>query len=210
MRFVLFLLPCVVALCSCDSPPKPPSADESTRRPANTSVSIDLQVCTSELHNTRIAAAESRRAAEATVASLERAAARQRLQTATQATLGANMVFTMHFDFGSVEVNVPSEEGETLLKAARTSPLLVLRGRTDGTRDSAAESRIARSRAEAVRDYLVDHGIDPHRIRTTYQPSGDFAVDNDSQRGRAMNRRVEIELYRALPAVADESTTTLP
>ena len=210
MRIVLFLLPCVVALCSCDSPPKPPSADESTRRPANTSMNIDLQVCTIELQNTRIAAAESTRTADATVASLERAAARQRLQTATQVALGTNTVFTVHFDFGSVEINVPPEDGEALIKAARTSPLLVLRGRTDGARDSPAESRIARMRAEAMRDYLVDHGIDPHRIRTTYQPSGDFAVDDNSPRGRAMNRRVEIELYRALPVVADKSTTTQP
>ena len=53
---------------------------------------------------------------------------------------------------------------------------------------------------------LSDLGIDPARIRATYQPAGDYVTDNSSPSGRGMNRRVEIEVYRALPVAMSVST----
>ena len=73
-----------------------------------------------------------------------------------------------------------------------------------------AESRIARDRANAVRDYLVGAGVDPARIRATYQPAGDHAADNSSPSGKGMNRRVEIEVYRALPVAMSSSASAMP
>ncbi len=75
----------------------------------------------------------------------------------------------------------------------------MLRGRTDGQTDTLAESRIARDRANAVRDYLVAVGVDAARIRATHQPTGDPVADNVSRSGQALNRRVEIEIYRVAP-----------
>ena len=121
----------------------------------------------------------------------------------------ANSVFTIRFDFGSSRVVVPAETTAALVETARTAPLVMLRGRTDGTSDSAAESRIARERAAAVRDYLVGAGVDPARIRVTYQPIGDFAADNSKPAGRGMNRRVEIEVYRALPVAMASAVAVL-
>jgi outer membrane protein OmpA-like peptidoglycan-associated protein len=79
--------------------------------------------------------------------------------------------------------------------------LIVTRGRTDGDAESPAESRVARERAAAARAFLVQNGVDPARIRTTYQPVGDHTSDNDTPEGRALNRRVEIELYGVVPQV---------
>lgn len=73
-----------------------------------------------------------------------------------------------------------------------------LRGRTDGSSDAPGEPHRPRACA-AVRDYLVAAGVDPARIRATYQPIGDHVADNSSDSGRGLNRRVEIELYCALP-----------
>jgi outer membrane protein OmpA-like peptidoglycan-associated protein len=87
---------------------------------------------------------------------------------------------------------------------------VLLRGRTDGAIDTLAEGRIARDRAAAVRDYLVAAGVDPARIRATYQPVGDHVADNDSASGRDLNRRVEIELYRALPVAQVASSIARP
>ena len=53
-----------------------------------------------------------------------------------------------------------------------------------------------------MRDYLIAAGVDPARMRATHQPSGDHLADNSSQRGRNLNRRVEIEVYRVTPASA--------
>jgi outer membrane protein OmpA-like peptidoglycan-associated protein len=97
-----------------------------------------------------------------------------------------------------------------LVESARGAPLVLLRGRTDGATDSAAESRIARERAAAVREYLVGAGVDAARIRSTYQPAGDHAADNSSPAGQGLNRRVEIEVYRTLPVAMGSSAAAMP
>lgn len=214
MRFVLPVIPLVLVLGSCGSPPKPPTVDESTRRPVNSAMAVDLQICKGELQNTRILANESGRMAAHATATLERVAAGQRAIAALQAALPAaaqgNAVFTIRFDFGSTHVVVPADMAASVIESARSAPLVLLRGRTDGVTDSPTESRIARERAVAVRQYLVSAGVDPTRIRATYQPAGDHAADNTSPTGQGMNRRVEVEVYRALPVAMGSSAAAMP
>lgn len=203
------LLPWLLLLGSCGSPPKPPTVDESQKRPVNSAMAVELQVCKNELHNTRIVATESGRMAESTAATLHQFAARQQAMAALQAQALAprpNSVFTIRFDFGSTRVSIPAEMSAALTEEARQSPLVVLRGRTDGTTESPIESRIARERAAAVRDYLAAAGVDPTRIRATYQPAGDHVADNNAATGRAANRRVEIEVYRTAPVSVGVAT----
>lgn len=214
MRFVLPVIPLALVLGSCGSPPKPPTVDESTRRPVNSAMAVDLQVCKGELQNTRILANESGRMAAHATATLERVAAGQRaiaaLQAALPAVTPANAVFTIRFDFGSTNVVVPAEVAASVIESARAAPLVLLRGRTDGVTDTPVESRIARERATAVRAYLISAGVDPARIRATYQPAGDHAADNSTSTGQGMNRRVEIEVYRALPVAMSLSAAAMP
>jgi outer membrane protein OmpA-like peptidoglycan-associated protein len=183
--------------------------DETQKRPVNSRMAVELQICRSDLQNTRLLATESGRLAETASAAMANMAARQQMLTAMQerttpqpqpdTASTPNTVFTVHFDFGSTRVDLPADVVATLVEEAKVAPLVLLRGRTDGASDSPAESRIARGRAAAVRDVLVGAGVDPARIRATYQPAGDHAADNTSDSGRGLNRRVEIELYRALP-----------
>ncbi|MEZ5663154.1 MAG: OmpA family protein [Burkholderiaceae bacterium] len=205
--YIAFTAPLFVLLTACSSPPKPPSVDESQKRPVNSQTAIELQVCRNDLQNTRILATESSRLAETTAATLAHMAARQQLMASIQEKSIANSVRIVHFGFNSTRVSIPSEEARALVEESKAAPLVVLRGRTDGTSDSSAESRIAQARAHAVRDYLVASGVDPSRIRTTHQPSGDHLADNRSARGRNLNRRVEIEIYRVLPLSPQVSAT---
>ena len=224
----------LLLLASCSSPPKPPSVDEANKRPANVAMAIDLQACKSELHNTRIVATESSRQAESAAASLERAAAHQQAMEAVRAVMAsaassqktaqnpaqnsvqntalnatqANSIFTLRFGFNSTRVTVPADSTAALISAARNAPLVLLRGRTDGATDTSAASRIAHQRAIAVRDYLVAAGVDPSRIRTTHQPTGDHVADNNSAVSKGMNRRVEVEVYRALPVAMNPTLVT--
>lgn len=211
MRIVLLLVPLLAALGSCSSPPKPPTVNESSKRPVNSAMAIELQSCKTAMQNTRITANESSRLAETNATTLQQVVARQQaLAAAVQASPMANGVYTIHFEFGSARVAVPTDIATALIDDARTAPLVLLRGRTDGATDALPESRIARERATAVRDYLVGAGVDPTRIRATYQPIGDHAADNANPSGRGMNRRVEIEVYRALPVAMSASSVSVP
>jgi len=189
----------IALLSACSSPPKPPTVDETQKRPANAQLVVELQVCKNDLQNTRILAHESNRLAETTAATLAHMAARQQLLASMQEKTMANRVHTVHFAFNSTHVSIPTTEATALVDESRAAPLVVLRGRTDGYSDSSGESRIAQARANAVRDYLIASGVDPTRIRATHQPSGDHVADNRNPQGRHLNRRVEIEVYRALP-----------
>jgi len=218
MRAAIHYLPWFIALAACSSPPKAPTVDESMKRPANTQAVVEVQACKNDLHNTRILAAESGRLAESTAATLANVAARQQWlasRPAPSAQPGPikarpNGIFTVHFDFASTRVVIPAAMTALLIEEAKTAPMVLLRGRTDGTTDAPAESRIARDRATAVRDYLVAAGVDPARVRATYQPAGDHVAHNASAEGRSLNRRVEIELYRALPVPLNGSVAAQP
>ena len=214
MRQTIPLIPWLLVLASCSSPPKPPTVDETQKRPVNSQMAVELHVCKNDLQNTRLMATESGRVAETTAATLANLAARQQILTAMQGAPGqqpkANSVFTVRFDFGSTRFVIPTDVAATLVEDAKASPLVMLRGRTDGTSDAPAESRIARDRAAAVRDYLVAAGVDPARIRATYQPAGDHVADNVSAGGRGLNRRVEIELDRALPVALTTAAVAQP
>jgi outer membrane protein OmpA-like peptidoglycan-associated protein len=194
----------LLALASCTSPPKPPLADESKRRPVNAPAAVELQVCKGQLQNTRIEASESSRQAEVAKATVSQIAALQRATEPAPMRPDSqrNTLYSVHFAFGSAQVDARMLEGLGVAGEARTAPLVMVSGRTDGTTATPAEARIARERAEAVRAYLVTAGVDPVRIRTTWQPVGDHAADNASDSGRRLNRRVEIEIYRAAPVAA--------
>lgn len=188
------LLPWLMLLGSCSSPPKPPMPDESRKRPANIAMAVQLQTCAHELHNARIVASEAQRAAASALS-----APPVQLGQADEVAPQANGIYTVRFDFGSARVTLPPETAAAMVQEARQAPLVLLRGRTDGSTDTLGESRVARGRAEAVRDYLVAAGVDPARIRATHQPTGDHVADNGTSSGRGENRRVEVEVYRALP-----------
>lgn len=200
----------IALLSACSSPPKPPTVDETQKRPANVQLAVELQVCKNDLQNTRILANESNRLAETTAATLAHMAVRQQLMASMQEKAMANRVHTVHFAFNSTHVTIPTTEATALVDESRAAPLVVLRGRTDGVSDSSSESRIAQARANAVRDYLIAAGVDPTRIRATHQPSGDHVADNRNPQGRHLNRRVEIEVYRALPLSTQASAAPQP
>ena len=205
-------LPWLLTLAACGTPPGLPTVDESRRRPVNARADVELQVCANELHNTRLVQTQAERRAQTAAATLAGIEAQQQMLIAMQATMAppdlANRVFTVHFGFGDTTVAVPHEVADVLVAAAKSAPLIVLRGRTDGTSDTPAESRVAQARATAVRDYLVAAGVDPARIRATHQAVGDLVAENASSAGRQLNRRVEIELYGVLPVPFDPAAVT--
>lgn len=198
---IVSLIP-LALVASCSAPPKPPMVDESTKRPANAAIAVELQICKSDLENNRLLALEDGRLAQrmailADISAWQQAVAT--LLTPTQQVQSGNVIYMVRFEFASSRFSLPSHVARALIEDARPAPLILLRGRTDGVSDTAAEARIAHNRAVAVRNYLMAAGIEASRIRLTYQPTGDHVADNASHAGRALNRRVEIEIYRVAP-----------
>jgi outer membrane protein OmpA-like peptidoglycan-associated protein len=67
-------------------------------------------------------------------------------------------------------------------------------GHTDATGSDAINEPLSRDRAVAVRDYLTSRGVGPSRLRVDGRGSREPVASNDTESGRAANRRVEIFL----------------
>ncbi|QSA97785.1 OmpA family protein [Methylococcus sp. EFPC2] len=69
-------------------------------------------------------------------------------------------------------------------------------GHTDSRASEAHNLDLSQRRAEAVRDYFIRHGVAPNRL--TAQGFGESrpVADNDTDEGRALNRRVELKVIK--------------
>ncbi len=67
-------------------------------------------------------------------------------------------------------------------------------GHTDSTGSDAYNQALSERRASAVADYLSGHGVQPARIGTRGYGEIQPKASNDTDAGRAANRRVEIKI----------------
>jgi outer membrane protein OmpA-like peptidoglycan-associated protein len=209
MRPITILTVSVLAtMAGCaSSPPKMPSANEATRRPANDPAYIEMLKLRSEIDELKQRTnfedrTEQARAllAQAQNPMVVRTALGLQPGALAVRPNGANVIYTARFAMGGTKLALSPQASSVLASAARQAPVVVIRGRTDATQSNAKDERIARARAESARSMLMQLGVDGRRIRTTWQSAGDNVAPLDTTEGRAANRRVEIELYAAEPA----------
>ncbi len=67
-------------------------------------------------------------------------------------------------------------------------------GHTDSVGSDAYNQGLSMRRSEAVKAYLVSHGIEKNRVYTEGKGEKQPVADNKTREGRAKNRRVEIEV----------------
>lgn len=72
--------------------------------------------------------------------------------------------------------------------------VIIAVGHTDSRGTDAYNQKLSVRRAEAVKAYLTDKGIEANRIYTEGKGESQPVADNKSDEGRAKNRRVEIEV----------------
>lgn len=85
-----------------------------------------------------------------------------------------------------------------IAKVMKKKPLLKLEigGFGCNTGDPEATKKIAYGRAETARRYLERQGIDPDRLGIKVGGSQDPVADNETEEGRAKNRRIQFRLMR--------------
>jgi OOP family OmpA-OmpF porin len=75
---------------------------------------------------------------------------------------------------------------------ARDSVRVEIVGHTDNTGSLSVNRRLSKARAEAVRKYLIAHGVSEDRLTARGAGPDEPLASNDTEEGRAQNRRVEL------------------
>jgi outer membrane protein OmpA-like peptidoglycan-associated protein len=82
-------------------------------------------------------------------------------------------------------------------------------GHTDATGSTEFNQALSQLRAEAVRNALIAQGVDPTRLRAVGYGEGRPIADNETEEGRARNRRVELTLTEAPESAAPDAASPL-
>lgn len=82
-------------------------------------------------------------------------------------------------------------------------------GYTDNTGGYAVNEKVSTNRADAVKTYLVNSGVAGTRIEAQGVPMADYVASNDTEAGRAQNRRVEVYIYASQQMIQEAENGTL-
>lgn len=111
-----------------------------------------------------------------------------------QLVTAATAMVRVQFDTAATGFDADSAVARALVPAAKAAERINVRGRTDSRVAGDADPKIALGRALAARQFLMDRGVDGAKIKVFALPAGDFIAPSGTAEGRALNRRVEIEL----------------
>ena len=101
------------------------------------------------------------------------------------------------FDFNSAQLKpefMPSLNKVAQTLASFQSTYVNISGFTDSIGSDAVNLRLSQQRAQSVADYLIGNGVSASRIVTKGFGAANPVASNDTDVGRAQNRRVEIKL----------------
>lgn len=105
----------------------------------------------------------------------------------------------LNFESGSTRLTGGSQRTVDALAAvlkAYPSTQVSLEGHTDATGDAAANKKLSIDRAEAVKEMLVRSGVSGDRITVEGYGQERPVASNDSDAGRARNRRTELVVMK--------------
>jgi outer membrane protein OmpA-like peptidoglycan-associated protein len=131
---------------------------------------------------------------------------RTEMQRATQGTgidvaktqdnqLKVNVPSDFSFDVGSAQIKPQMRPVlDQFAQGLDPKMLVTVIGHTDNTGGPEGNNRLSLERAASVRDYLRNRGLDTSRMIINGRGENEPMASNDSQVGRAQNRRVEIYL----------------
>jgi OmpA-OmpF porin, OOP family len=107
------------------------------------------------------------------------------------------MALHVNFDFNKATIRKPDDADlQKAIAFIKKYPgfQVSLVGFTDSVGSDAYNLKLSEKRAEAVKDYLVKHGVDGSKISTSGRGKADPVGDNKTEKGRFENRRVEVQI----------------
>lgn len=105
-------------------------------------------------------------------------------------------------NFPTASAQIPSESSAFLdkaalaIKAAPAGTVIEIGGHTDNTGDDASNLALSQQRADAVRNYLIQQGVDPNTLVAKGYGSAKPVASNDTDEGKFRNRRIEFTVLR--------------
>jgi type IX secretion system PorP/SprF family membrane protein len=87
-------------------------------------------------------------------------------------------------------------ESLTNMLLVRSELKIRLEGYTDNNGTEAYNMELSRNRVQAVKDFLVANGVEASRIEIAYFGESKPIADNNSEEGKAKNRRVEMHYIK--------------
>lgn len=107
---------------------------------------------------------------------------------------------TIGFPHGQAEIEPVSKDlldaVAKILVTTTAITKLTIEGHTDTTGEPAANQPLSEERAQAVKKYLESKGVDPARLEARGFGSSQPVDTNDTEEGRAKNRRVDFKVTR--------------
>ena len=88
----------------------------------------------------------------------------------------------------------PDDGLARLTREALTAQQIRIAGFTDNLGRAASNSVLAKQRADAIRHHLIRHNVPADRILVAWTGAASFLAENTSEKGRALNRRVEVQM----------------
>ncbi|MFK0570425.1 OmpA family protein [Endozoicomonas sp.] len=104
---------------------------------------------------------------------------------------------TVHFDFGSHGLDVNDRMMlDAVAERMGKSKRIELTGYTCNIGPDQVNQHLSEHRVLAVKDYLMQKGIEESRIATSGKGKSNPVASNDEEESRMMNRRVEMRIFR--------------
>lgn len=107
---------------------------------------------------------------------------------------------TILFETGKANVDTSSTDlldaVADILKVTPGITTLTIEGHTDSTGDAEVNKQLSQSRADSVKAYLEGRGVSGSRLVARGFGAEKPIASNDSDEGRAKNRRVEFKVAR--------------
>jgi outer membrane protein OmpA-like peptidoglycan-associated protein len=120
----------------------------------------------------------------------------QWLAGTTDTTVPKRFVFdNLNFETGSTQLtpdSVPTVESLVVILKAYPAVAVRLEGHTDNTGDAAANKKLSLDRAAVIKEIMIKGGISEARIGTDGYGQEKPIAPNDTEEGRAKNRRTEL------------------